>query len=323
MAFVDIDKGEQVALATETGDDGTLTDKTACLTDDTSATSCVEVKAGIGIRFEINIDPASIDQSQTMEIRIGVNSIMAAGTVRFAPYSDANSINNSNGITTGSIDCAGLPASCPGDVIVALTGAFIDDAVDLGGGVFAIRMFENGSGAKIKTGELDRDLTQRFFTIDGVTRDKAEAVKVSCEYLIQRRIALGPPEVWTLSKSGVSNGTTGVFTEQVTNGVYRVAYMKHETPETMDISPPLIVFIGTASDDILALGKFHNLANDDQMHVYKRGTAALPVGLVEDVIHFVVSLSGDTCKLSLTQAGPPINITVDGEGWLVGKPETS
>ncbi len=50
MAYIPLDQGDQVVLATETGDDGALTDKTGCLSDGSSATSCVEVKAAQGIR---------------------------------------------------------------------------------------------------------------------------------------------------------------------------------------------------------------------------------------------------------------------------------
>lgn len=320
MAFVDIDKGEQVALATETGDDGTLTDKTACLTDDSSATSCVEIKSAVGIRFEINLPPDSIDPGLARKIRIGVNSIMAADTLRLAPYSDANSINNTNGITTPSIDCAGTPASCPGDVDIDLTTAFLDDAGDLGG-KFAIRVFENGSGAKIKVGELDRDLTQLLFTVDGITRDKDEVVLTSARYIVQKRTATSP-ETWIEAASGISNATTGVYTEQLPKATYRVVSMKAGAPPIQAILAPLMIFTGV-TDDVLALGKFHGLANDDQVEVYKAGTPALPVGLSEGTTYFVINLSGDTCKLSLTQGGAAVDITVAGEGILAKKPQTS
>ena len=74
------------------------------------------------------------------------------------------------------------------------------------------------------------------------------------------------------------------------------------------------------TDDVLTLGMGHGLANDDEIQVYQAGSPALPVGLSVDQIYFVISQSGNTISLSLTQGGGAVDLTVAGEGILVGKP---
>jgi hypothetical protein len=311
MAFVDIDQGEEVALATETGDDGALVDITACLTDDTSATSCVEVKAGQGLRIEVFLDPATLDPAGTHTLRLGINQAMTTGTLRIAPYSDVDSIDDTNGITTAAILGAG-------DVDTVLDAAFIADLADLGGGRFAIRVFENGSLAKIKVGEADVEFEQILYTVAGVTRDRKTDPLGSVEYQIYRRMSI-TPEVLALVASGVSNASTGAHSDDIPRASYRIVTIKDVEPQVMDIGPPLIVFNGE-TDDVLTLGMGHGLANDDEIQVYQAGSPALPVGLSVDQIYFVISQSGNTISLSLTQGGGAVDLTVAGEGILVGKP---
>jgi len=228
MAFQSIDKGEQVALASETGDDGALTDKTGCLTDDSSSTSCIEIKAAQGCRVEINFPPAEIDKTPTTEIRLGVQSIMTAGTLRIAPYTDANTISNTNGVTTASIGAGG-------NFDTAISDAFIDDLGDLGD-KFAIRIFENGSGAKIKTGEVDYELSEKTYSISPVpvVKDDGGTVISGCEYLIYKVLSTNPmvlDDTRGVIQSGTTNASGEIASLSLPLGDYVVLWRDHNATE--------------------------------------------------------------------------------------------
>lgn len=222
MVFEDISKGEQVTLATETGDDGTLTDKTPCLTDDSNGTSCVEIKAGQAIRAEWPHVPAAMT---SVTLRIGVNSIMNAGTLRIAPYSDGNSIDNTNGKTTVSITGGG-------DYDEALAQALIDDCLT---SIFTFRLFENGSGAKIKTAELDVEATIATIALSGITKDKDGVALGSCGVALFRRVGTFPYTYEFVDKL-TSNSSTGAYTFNYEDdgATYMVYAVKDDTPHVFD-----------------------------------------------------------------------------------------
>jgi len=224
MAFEVVSKGEQVTLATETGDDGAHMDVTGCLSDGSSAVSCVEVKATQGIRAEWPHSP-SVMSSAT--IRTGVESAMTSGTLRAAPYSDFNTINNTNGATTVSI-------SAGGDVDTAISAAFIADSL---AGLFTFRLFENGSGAKIKVGELSVEATIATAVVSGVTKDFEGNVLVSCGVHLFKKISgAGPDYVFEFVDSQVSDGTTGAysFTVDDDGSEYMVYAIKNDSPHVFD-----------------------------------------------------------------------------------------
>lgn len=58
----------------------------------------------------------------------------------------------------------------------------------------------------------------------------------------------------------------------------------------------------------------HGLSNNDQVLVWAGGGAALPTGVSEGTIYFVVSATTDDFQLSATQGGAAINITAVGDG---------
>lgn len=223
MAFEVISKGEQVILATETGDDGTLTDKTGCLSDGSSASSCVEVKAGQGIRAEWPHVPAAMSSAT---IRIGVQSVMADGTNRLAPYSDFNSILDTNGVTTSNITGGG-------DVDTVISASFISDC---GTTQFTFREFENGSGAKTKVGELNVQATIATIDLVGVTKDKDGVALGSCKCALFDVTSEGPPEVYSYVDSLTSNVTTGAYTfSYEDNSRNMMVYSeKDDTPHVFD-----------------------------------------------------------------------------------------
>ncbi len=222
MAFEGISKGESVALASETGDDGALGDQTACLTDDSTGASCVEVKAGVGIRFEWPHNPGAMTSAT---LKIGVNSIMAAGTLRIAPYSDGNSIDNTNGKTTVSIGAGG-------DFDESLAQALVDDCLLT---IFTLRLFENGSAAKIKVGELDVEATIATIDLTGVTKDKDGVALGSCGCNLLRRVG-SFPYTFNFVDNLTSHATTGAYTfsYEDDSGNYMVYSVKDNTPHVFD-----------------------------------------------------------------------------------------
>lgn len=320
MAFTvdDIFAVEAQTAASKYADDtGLDLDSTTCMTNGTVGEDCDEFKEGtINCKVIIDIDPASI---LTMSARWYLNSVMQAGDNACLPYTDSNSVDNTNE-NVQAYDSAGQWIEHN-----SLGSAFIAQLGDIGGGQCAIRLAATNTGsgnAKSKIGEVNLDITIYTFTLAGVTRDNDESALVSCEYRIYKRTGLAP-ETWSESVVGTSNGSTGVFTEEVGRATYRIVAIKDVTPQVMDIGPPMTASQAAASDDVFTLGTFSGLANDDEVEIYQAGASALPTGVSEGVNYFVVQTSGDTCKLSLTQGGSAINITVDGDAWIVGKPETS
>ncbi len=304
---------ETWSAASEYADDGSLDiDVTTCMTNGTDAESCDEWKEGtLNAKVIIDADPASVI---SLSVRFYFNDSMAAGDNDLVPYTDANSVSSTNKVTQDY--------TTTGQWIAHVTdAAFVAELGDVGSGRCAVRLASPG-GAKSKLGEVEIDIVIQTYELAGITKDVDDTVLISCEYNIYKRTGLAP-ETWSLVVSGTSHGTTGVFAEEVARGSYRIITVKDVTPQVQHISPPMVLAEVEESDDIFTLGTNHGLANDDQVEIYQAVGDALPTGVVIDTTYHVVSQSGDTCKLSLTQGGAAINITVDGVAWLIGKPETS
>ena len=160
MAFLDISQGDSIEVTgSEEGDDGSVSDITTCLTDEVTNVSCFEIKwdsmtpSWKGIRIEIPIDPADVDTGETMQIRVILESTMAAGKITIAPYTDSNSISNTNAILGPEMAGAGTYDH-------DLTAALIGDLGDLGG-KFALRLYSTEAEAtKPKVAEIDYDITE-------------------------------------------------------------------------------------------------------------------------------------------------------------------
>ena len=307
-----IDKVEAWTAASYAADDGALdADVTACMTNGTTAEDCDEWKEGIlNGRIEIDADPASIT---SLSIRFYLNSIMTAGSNYVLAYTDVNSVTTTGG-NNQDYSSAGQW------VEHVLSGTFLAQLGDVGGGKTAVR-FASNDGAKSKLGEVNIDIAVYSFTLAGITRDKDESALVSCEYMIYKRTGLAP-ETWTLTATGTSSGSTGAFSEEVGRATYRIVTLKDQTPQVMDIGPPLIL-AQAATSDTFTLGNEHGLVDDDQVWIYQAGAAALPTGVSEDTLYYIISQSSNTCELSLSQGGGAVDITVAGDCIIVGKPETS
>jgi len=310
MAYdiIGISAVEAWTAASEYADDGALDATiTACMTNGTTGTSCDELKEGtINLKVHIGYAPASII---SMDVRIYLQEAMTTGDQALVPYTDSNSVSSSNAVI---VDYSSI-----GWKEHVTDGAFLAELGDLGGSC-AVRLAATG-GAKSKISEVNIDITIYTLTLAGITRDVAGDALVSCEYNIYGRSGMAP-ETWNLVESGTSNGSTGAYTEELGIGTYRVVAVKDVEPQIADMGPPIIGSTVTASDDIFALGLHHSLSNDDQVYIYQCGSAALPTGVSEDTLYYIVNQSSDTCKLSTSQGGGAVNITVDGDCWIVGEP---
>lgn len=202
MTFEVCSKADEVILSSETGDDGALTDETSCMSDGSLATSCVEVKAAQALRIEWPHVPGAMSSGT---IRIGVNSTMADGTNRLAPYSDSNSIDNTNGVTTATI----TDAAAPNNVDTVISASFISDC---GTTVFTYRQFENGSGAKIKTAEAEVEATIATIALTGVTKDDDDVIDDLMPLTLLRRVGGSAPFNWETVDTLTSTVTTGAYT---------------------------------------------------------------------------------------------------------------
>jgi len=74
------------------------------------------------------------------------------------------------------------------------------------------------------------------------------------------------------------------------------------------------LFTGLNAGDVFS-APAHTLLNNDRV-ILKAGTTALPTGVSEDTVYFVVGVSGITFQLSLTQGGAAITLTADGSGYV-------
>lgn len=70
---------------------------------------------------------------------------------------------------------------------------------------------------------------------------------------------------------------------------------------------------GVTANAIQSAG--HGLSNDDRVAVYAVLSEALPIGLAERVLYYVVGSTTDTYQVSLTQGGAAVDITAQGELW--------
>lgn len=228
MVFEVISQSDEVALSTETGSDGSLQDVTSCMSDGSNSTSCVEVKAGQGIRSVWPHTPAAMSSTT---LRIGVQSTMNDGTVRIAPYDAAGTIDNSNGKTTASI----TDTSTPKDVDESLSDTLVGDCLLA---QFTFRMFENGSGAKIKTSEHELESTIATIALTGVTKDDDDVIDDLMPLVLWRRTGGSAPYDWLQIDKLTSTVTTGAYTFNYEDDSSQYRVMGQNTSGTeSDITP--------------------------------------------------------------------------------------
>lgn len=67
------------------------------------------------------------------------------------------------------------------------------------------------------------------------------------------------------------------------------------------------------ADDDTFTNKSHGLSADDRVYVYPKNGDALPTGLSEGTLYYVVNVTTDTFKVSTSSGGSSVAITSDGE----------
>lgn len=75
-------------------------------------------------------------------------------------------------------------------------------------------------------------------------------------------------------------------------------------------------FTADSSTDVITFSTF-TPTNDDTLYLFNTG-GALPAGLTEGTLYYVINASGSTCQLSLTQGGSAENFSDNGSGTQTG-----
>jgi len=201
MAFV---KGifiQEVLQTSDEGDDTGLSDLTTCFSDSSTAVSCVEVKVDERqIRFEKDTE-ANVMSAVTM--RLGVNSVMTAGTNTFYAYTDNNSVT-----ATGHVEYPGDLSTGNNDL--AIHQALLDEIYGGGAGAFTIRVISE-FGSKNKIGETEIEYTAPHINIIGVTKDDDDNIDDLMPLTLLRRSGGSAPYTWTTAQTKTSTVTTGAY----------------------------------------------------------------------------------------------------------------
>lgn len=82
---------------------------------------------------------------------------------------------------------------------------------------------------------------------------------------------------------------------------------------TIPVGGAQFTFTATAVGDVYT-SYDHTLVDGDRVVVTAGAGSALPTGLAEDTVYWVVGVSGDTFQLSATQGGAAVDLTANGEG---------
>jgi len=69
-----------------------------------------------------------------------------------------------------------------------------------------------------------------------------------------------------------------------------------------------------ATSDTFTVPGLSGLANDDQIVFLSTHGSALPTGITEGTVYYVIGLSGDTFQVSTTVGGGAVNVTAVGDG---------
>ena len=75
-------------------------------------------------------------------------------------------------------------------------------------------------------------------------------------------------------------------------------------------------FTAEATGDLIT-APAHALANDDRCRISAIAGGSLPTGVSEDTTYWIISVSGTTFQLSLTQGGGAVTLSADGGGMIL------
>lgn len=106
----------------------------------------------------------------------------------------------------------------------------------------------------------------------------------------------------TAGANTVTHFSIGVASAGATKILYRGALGSGLGPFTATVA------------DTLTLPGLTGLAVNDRIAFAAVNASALPAGITEGVLYWVLTLSGDSITVSSTQAGPTLDITASGDG---------
>ena len=195
-----------------------------CMSDESDATSCLEVKASQGMKLESNHVPAAMS---AVTLKLISESIMSQGTLRVSPYDTSSEILDTNGVTTA--EWLGAQTE---DITISST--MIDDmATDL----FRLRVWEDGSGGKVKMGEVEIEATIATIALIAESRDDDDNLVVSCGANLMRKTGSFPYTYFQLD-SATTDGTLGThtFNYEDDGAQYVIIYLKELSPDQWDMS---------------------------------------------------------------------------------------
>lgn len=223
----DIERVDAYTAASYAADDAALDVELACMLNGTTGEDCDEWKEGtINGRVEIAVPPSAIT---AMSVRFYLNSIMTAGNNSLLPYTDVDSVDNTDEDTQDY--------SSAGQWIehASLSAGFLADLGDLGLKC-AVRLASN-DGAKSKIGEVNADVTYTTLALAGVTKDKDGVALGSCEVALFQVVSQGPPSTYSYIEPQTSNAVTGAYSFTVFGGIEFMVYsIKDDTPHVFDAS---------------------------------------------------------------------------------------
>jgi len=206
------------------GNDSLGTNVVACMSDESDAVSCLEVKVGQGMKCESN---HAVGAMSSVTLRLISESIMEDGFMRVSPYDTGNTIDDTNGVDTP--DFTGGQTED-----ITISQAMLDD---MDQSIFALRVWDDGDAAKIKMGEVEIEATIATIALIAESRDDDDNLVVSCGANLLRRTG-SFPYTYTQIDSATTDGTLGThtFDYEDDGAFYRIFYLKELTPDQWDMS---------------------------------------------------------------------------------------
>jgi len=220
---------EIVDLANRTADDGGLEDMTACFTNSDTETSCEELTAGTeGLRVQFDIPISAVT---ALTIRFWDDGAMDAGFMSVIPYSDVNSVDDTNEIE--------VDLNVGGETDFVLDANFMGDLGDAdGAGNFAIRIVAGVAlDPKPKASEVEYEITWNTAPYERVTYDNDGEILGSQIVQAYKVVSTNPlVKAATPFDSDTSNAVTGEFSLDLYAGDWVLIAFDDANPDKMDIS---------------------------------------------------------------------------------------
>jgi hypothetical protein len=196
---------------------------------------------------------------------------------------------------------------------------------------FLLHYFQNADIANVgDAGGLQNSTTAGSLFVSLHTANPGEAgsqTTSECAYTNYARVAVARSSAgWTVASNAVSNAAAVTFPESDTSETAMFWGIGRSTSGagTLDfyghIGAAVKLLVVEAADltgnDITVPS--HGYVNDDRVVFYATMGSALPTGITEGTVYFVLATTTDTFTISTTQDGSAVDITAVGSG-VVGK----